>query len=154
MEKSGDDDMFMNEYNHSVDIKGRIIVPSKLREELGEKFVLTVGLDGCLFMYPFSEWEKFVEQLVNLPGSAVSRNIQRYFMSNASECEVDKQGRFLVPQKLREAAGIDIEGKVVLVGVINKIELWSKEKWDEINNFSMMDMTEAAEAIEGFDIKC
>ena len=129
--------MFMGEYNHTVDTKGRIIVPSKLREELGETFVVTVGLDGCLFVYPNSEWEAFVEQLKTLPGQAGGRRLQRYFMSLAADCELDKQGRFLIPAKLREMAGLDKE--VVFAGVINKIELWSKEKWDEINSFDNMD---------------
>ena len=129
--------MFMGEFNHTVDTKGRIIVPSKLREELGEQFVVTVGLDGCLFVYPLGEWELFVEQLKTLPGQADGRRLQRYFMSLAADCEVDKQGRFLIPAKLREIAGLDKD--VVFAGVINKIELWSKEKWDEINNFDNMD---------------
>ena len=135
--ESGADTMFMGEYNHTVDTKGRIIVPSKLREELGEQFVVTVGLDGCLFVYPINEWEVFVEQLKDLPGQAQGRRLQRYFMSLAAECEIDKQGRFLIPIKLRELVGIDKD--VVFAGVINKIELWSKEKWDEINNFDNMD---------------
>ena len=129
--------MFMGEFNHTVDTKGRIIVPSKLREELGEQFVVTVGLDGCLFVYPLGEWQLFVEQLKTLPGQADGRRLQRYFMSLAADCEVDKQGRFLIPAKLREMAGLDKD--VVFAGVINKIELWSKEKWDEINNFDNMD---------------
>ena len=129
--------MFMGEFNHTVDVKGRIIVPSKLREELGDQFVVTVGLDGCLFVYPLTEWELFVEQLKTLPGQAQGRKLQRYFMSLAADCEVDKQGRFLVPAKLREMAGLDKD--VVFAGVINKIELWSKEKWDEINDFDNMD---------------
>lgn len=139
--------MFMGEYNHSVDIKGRIIVPSKLREELGEQFVVTVGLDGCLFVYPNNEWEKFVEQLKTLPGNEMGRKLQRYFMSSAADCEIDKQGRFLIPAKLRELAGIEIEGKVVFAGVINKIELWNKDKWDENNKFDEMDMAAVAETM-------
>ena len=129
--------MFMGEYNHTVDTKGRIIVPSKLREELGETFVVTVGLDGCLFVYPNSEWEQFVEQLKTLPGKDHGRKLQRYFMSLAADCELDKQGRVLIPAKLRELAGLDKD--VVFAGVINKIELWNKDKWDEINDFDNMD---------------
>ena len=135
--ESGEDVMFMGEYNHTLDVKGRIIIPSKLREELGEQFVVTVGLDGCLFVYPLKEWELFVEQLKTLPGQAQGRRLQRYFMSLAADCEIDKQGRFLIPAKLRELAGLDKD--VVFAGVINKIELWSKEKWDEINDFDNMD---------------
>ena len=85
--------MFMGEYNHSIDQKGRIIVPAKFREELGEEFVMTLGLDGCLFVYPNSEWETFVEQLKKLPGNREVRQLQRYFLAGATNCELDKQGR-------------------------------------------------------------
>lgn len=125
--------MFMGEYNHSIDQKGRIIVPAKFREELGEEFVMTLGLDGCLFVYPTSEWETFVEQLKKLPGNREVRQLQRYFLAGATNCEVDKQGRILIPAKLREHAGLEKE--VVFVGVLGKIEVWSKERWDANNDF-------------------
>ena len=123
--------MFMGEYNHSIDAKGRIIIPSKFRESLGETFVLTLGLDGCLFVYPNSEWESFLTKLNSLPGSKEARQLQRYFLAGATECEVDKQGRILIPTKLRNAAALDKD--VIFVGVLSKIEIWSKEKWDEEN---------------------
>lgn len=125
--------MFMGEYNHSIDQKGRIIVPAKFREELGEEFVMTLGLDGCLFVYPTSEWETFVEQLKKLPGNREVRQLQRYFLAGATNCEVDKQGRILIPAKLRGHAGLEKE--VVFVGVLGKIEVWSKERWDANNDF-------------------
>lgn len=125
--------MFMGEYNHSIDQKGRIIVPAKFREELGEEFVMTLGLDGCLFVYPNSEWETFVEQLKKLPGNREVRQLQRYFLAGATNCEVDKQGRILIPAKLREHA--KLEKEVVFVGVLGKIEVWSKERWDANNDF-------------------
>lgn len=129
--------MFMGEYNHTIDSKGRIIVPAKLRETLGEEFIVTLGLDGCLFVYPNEEWQTFIQQLKNLPGSKNARQLQRYFMAGAANCEVDKQGRILIPVKLREQAGL--EKDVVFVGVLSKIEIWSKERWDGNNNYDNMD---------------
>ena len=82
--------MFMGEYNHTIDTKGRLIIPSKFREDLGEEFVITQGLDGCLFAYPNSEWQTFIEKLKTLPGTKEARQLQRYFMAGAAECQVDK----------------------------------------------------------------
>ncbi|WP_313132463.1 division/cell wall cluster transcriptional repressor MraZ [Anaerocolumna sp.] len=129
--------MFMGEYNHTIDAKGRIIVPSKFREALGEEFVVTQGLDGCLFVYPNDEWMEFIAQLKNLPGSKDARQLQRYFMAGAASCEVDKQGRILIPNKLRESAALEKE--IVFVGVLNKIEIWSKERWEGNNDYGNMD---------------
>ena len=128
--------MFMGEYNHTIDAKGRIIVPSKFRDALGEHFVVTLGLDGCLFVYPNEEWEHFVTELKNLPGNKEARQLQRYFMAGACECEVDKQGRILIPNNLRNQAGLDKD--IVFVGVLSKIEIWSKERW-ESNSYDNMD---------------
>ncbi|HEX3077044.1 MAG TPA: division/cell wall cluster transcriptional repressor MraZ [Lachnospiraceae bacterium] len=139
--------MFMGEYNHTIDAKGRIIVPAKFREELGEEFVVTLGLDGCLFVYPNSEWTNFVNELKGLPGNKDARQLQRYFMAGAAQCEVDKQGRILIPQKLREHAGLDKD--LVFVGVLSKIEIWSKERWDS-NNYDNMD--EIAEHMSEFGL--
>lgn len=128
--------MFMGEYNHTIDSKGRVIVPAKFREELGEEFVLTLGLDGCLFVYSNEEWENFVNKLRELPGNKEARQLQRYFMAGAITCEVDKQGRILVPSKLREKA--ELLKDIVFVGVVGKIEVWSKERW-EANTYDDMD---------------
>lgn len=128
--------MFMGEYNHTIDAKGRIIIPSKFREALGDNFVVTLGLDGCLFVYPNDEWLNFVTELKNLPGNKEARQLQRYFMAGAADCEVDKQGRILIPSKLREQAGLDKD--IVFVGVLSKIEIWSKERWDN-NSYDNMD---------------
>ena len=129
--------MFMGEYNHSIDAKGRIIVPAKFREDLGEEFVVTLGLDGCLFLYPDSEWREFVEQLKHLPGNRQARQLQRYFLAGATTCEIDKQGRILIPAKLREHA--KLEKDVVFVGVLGKIEIWSKELWDANDDYGDME---------------
>ena len=140
--------MFMGEYNHTMDTKGRIIVPAKFRETLGEEFVVTLGLDGCLFVYPDEEWQNFVSELKNLPGSKEARQLQRYFMAGAASCEVDKQGRILIPSKLRQQAGLEKE--VVFVGVLSKIEIWSKERWEANNTYD--DMDEIAEHMSEFGL--
>lgn len=140
--------MFMGEYNHSIDAKGRIIVPSKFRETLGDTFVVTLGLDGCLFVYPNQEWESFLTKLNSLPGSKEARQLQRYFLAGATECEVDKQGRILIPTKLRTAAALDKD--VVFVGVLSKIEIWSKERWEQNNVYD--DMDDVAEHMSEFGI--
>lgn len=129
--------MFMGTYDHSIDAKGRVIVPAKFREALGDSFVVTLGLDGCLFVYPEEEWEGFVKQLKELPGSKEARKLQRYFMAGAAPCDVDKQGRVLIPSNLREKAGLDKD--IVFVGVMSKIEIWSKKRWDENDGFDNMD---------------
>ncbi len=129
--------MFMGEYNHSIDTKGRIIVPAKFRDELGEDFVVTLGLDGCLFAYPNNQWESFISQLRGLPGNKEARQLQRYFMAGAASCEMDKQGRILIPGKLREHAALDKD--IVFVGVLNKVEIWDKERWESNNTFDDMD---------------
>lgn len=129
--------MFMGEYDHSIDSKGRIIIPSKFREDLGDKFFITLGLDGCLFVYPKNEWQSFSEALLKLPGTKEARQLQRLFFAQAAECEPDKQGRILIPAKLRESAGL--EKDIVLVGVLNKVEIWSKERWDSNNDYKDMD---------------
>ena len=129
--------MFMGEFNHSIDTKGRIIIPAKFREALGEEFVITLGLDGCLFAYPDEEWQTFIAKLRTLPGTKEARQLQRYFMAGAAACEVDKQGRILIPAKLREEAALDKD--IVFVGVLNKIEIWSKERWDNNNDYGDVD---------------
>lgn len=130
--------MFMGEYNHSVDAKGRLIVPSKFREQLGNEFVVTKGLDGCLFVYSKSEWENIEEKFRNVPLTTKdARKFARFFFAGAASCEVDKQGRILLPVVLREYAGI--EKDVVSVGVFNRVEIWDKDKWQESNSYDDMD---------------
>ena len=130
--------MFMGEYNHTVDPKGRLIIPSRFREALGEEFVVTKGLDGCLFVFPMDEWQKFEEKLQSLPLTSKSaRQFTRFFVAGATPCELDKQGRILVPQTLREFAGL--EKDVILAGNLSRVEVWSKEKWSENCNYDDMD---------------
>lgn len=122
--------MLIGEYEHSVDVKGRLIMPAKLREEIGYKFIVTKGLDGCLFVFPLKEWEIFQEKLRALPVSDKNaRNFTRFFFAGAIECEIDKQGRFLVSSNLREFAGLDKD--VIIIGMNSRLEIWSKEKWQQ-----------------------
>ncbi len=121
--------MFMGQYEHSVDAKGRTIIPARYREDLGETFVVTRGLDGCLFLYPQSEWQNFVDKLQKLPSNQNTRKIQRQFLSKAMEVMVDKQGRILIPALLRKDAAIEKE--VVFVGMMNRVEVWDKSRLGE-----------------------
>ena len=121
--------MFMGEYNHTIDAKGRLIVPSKFREQLGNEFVITKGLDGCLFVFPQNEWNAFEEKLRTLPLTQKgARQFTRFFVAGATPCELDKQGRILLPGVLREFA--DITKDAVLIGVGRRIEIWSKDRWE------------------------
>lgn len=130
--------MFMGEYNHTIDTKGRLIVPSKFREALGDTFVVTKGLDGCLFVYDNQEWNAFEEKLKSLPiTNKEARQFARFFLAGAAEVEVDKQGRILVPNILREFAQISKD--VVLIGVASRIEIWSKERFEGMASFEDMD---------------
>ena len=125
--------MLIGEFEHSLDSKGRLIMPAKLRETIGEKFVVTKGLDGCLFAFSITEWQNFEEKLKSLPlSNRNSREFTRFFLSGATECEIDKQGRFLIPNNLRESANLQKE--VVIIGVGTRIEIWDKEKWNSYNN--------------------
>ena len=120
--------MLIGEYEHSLDAKGRLIMPSKLRQDIGEKFIITKGLDGCLFVFSQNEWNKFETKLKTLPLSDKNaRNFVRFFLSGATECEIDKQGRFLIPANLRESA--KLEKDAMIVGVGTRLEIWNKETW-------------------------
>ena len=141
--------MFMGEYNHTVDAKGRLIIPSRFREELKNEFIVTKGLDGCLFVFPGNEWQIFEEKLKALPlTNKNARQFSRFFVAGATPCELDRQGRILVPQTLREFAGL--EKDVVLTGNLNRIEVWSKEKWNEICDYD--DMDSIAESMQDMGI--
>ncbi len=141
--------MFMGEYNHTIDAKGRLIIPAKFRELLGEEFVLTKGLDGCLYIYPMDEWKAFEEKLEHYHlQNKDARTFSRFFVAGATKCELDKQGRIRVPQTLREFAGL--EKDVMLTGNLNRIEVWSKEKWSE--NCDYDDMDSIADDMENMGI--
>ena len=135
--------MFMGEYNHTVDAKGRLIIPAKFRETLGDEFVVTKGLDGCLFVYSNEEWKNIEEKFRNTPLTTKdARKFSRFFFAGAATCELDKQGWILIPSVLREFAGLQKD--VVLAGVFNKIEIWDKERWME-NQYDDDEMDDIAE---------
>ena len=141
--------MLMGEYNHTLDAKGRIIIPVRIREQLGESFVVSKGLDGCLFAFPSGEWEKLVNKIQALPlTDKNARKFSRYLLAGASETELDKQGRALLPQTLREAA--KLEKDVVLCGVGNRMEIWSKEAWNNESHYE--DIDELAEMMADLGI--
>lgn len=130
--------MFMGEYNHTIDAKGRLIVPSKFREKLGDEFVVTKGLDDCLFVYPLEEWAHIEEAFRKVPlTNKKARDFVRFFFAGAASCEVDKQGRILLPATLRAYAGLEKE--IVSAGVLNRVEIWDKEKWERSNDIGDMD---------------
>ena len=143
--------MLIGEFEHSLDAKGRIIMPAKLRESIGEKFVVTKGLDGCLFAFSLSEWTNFEEKLKSLPlSNKNSREFTRFFLSGASECEIDKQGRFLIPTNLRSIA--NLKKDIVIIGVGTRIEIWDKEKWEDYNSADNISVEDIAENMTNLGI--
>ena len=136
--------MFIGEYEHSVDAKGRVIMPAKLREDIGEKFIVTKGLDGCLFAYSQTEWSNFEEKLKTLPlTNKNARDFVRFFLSGAVECEIDKQGRFLIPNNLRTYA--ILEKEIIIIGVGTRVEIWNREEWKKYSSDENISADEIAE---------
>lgn len=121
--------MFMGEYHHTIDDKGRITIPSKLRYELGEQFVVTKGLDGCLFIYPKDEWDNITKKYKELPNTKDARNYLRFFLSGAIIGEFDKQGRLNITGPLIKYA--DLKKECVIIGVNERLEIWSKERFEQ-----------------------
>jgi len=143
--------MFMGEFQHNIDIKGRMIVPAKFREGLGNRFVVTRGLDKCLFAYPMDEWKEVESKLRQLPLTKKdARAFTRFFFSGAIECEVDKQGRINIPHTLRTYAGLEKE--CVVIGVSSRVELWSREIWEDYFSESENSFAEIAENLMDLDI--
>ena len=141
--------MFMGEFNHSIDPKNRVIVPAKFREGLGENFVVSAGLDGCLYMWTYADWESFVTKLEELPYTRDTRELQRFFSQNAAELEFDKQGRIIIPQELKSYAGIEKE--LVTMGAMSKVEVWSKAVWENPANDSKMETEDFANALKEYN---
>ena len=142
--------MFMGTTYNSIDEKNRMIVPSKLRAELGTHCVLTCGLDKCLYIYTISDWKNQKEKIAKLPESNPKvRAFVRYFFANAVECEFDKQGRIVIPQELKSYAGI--EKDLVTMGAMSKIEVWSKEVWEDPDNREKMDTQDFANALAEYN---
>lgn len=121
--------MLIGEYQHTVDSKGRVFIPARFREELGERFIAAKGLDNCLFVYSIKEWAMLEEKIRSLPLSK-ARNLQRFFFAGAAELEADKQGRVLIPQGLRDYASLTKE--VTIIGASNRVEIWDKQKWEDM----------------------
>lgn len=136
----------MGEFQHAIDEKGRLIIPARFREALGERFIATKGLDNCLFVYPLNEWATLEARLKSLPFTqADSRAFVRFFFSGATECEFDKQGRILIPNNLREYARL--ERDVVVIGVSNRVEIWSKAEWENYSRKADLSYEEIAEKV-------
>jgi MraZ protein len=136
--------LFYGEYQHTIDPKGRVIMPSKFREGLGERFIVTKGLDNCLFAYSSEEWNNLETRLRTLPFTDKDvRAFIRFFFAGATECEVDKQGRILIPQNLREYAGLDKE--LYVIGVSTRVEVWEKVKWESYSGDENMSPDKIAE---------
>lgn len=141
--------LFLGEYQHSIDEKGRVIMPARFREQLGSTFIITRGLDGCLFVYPHEEWLKLSNEVQNLPlARKDARAFSRLLFSGAVEGECDKQGRVSLPNVLREFARIQKD--VVIIGVSSRLEIWAAEAWAEMNADVAGKFEELAEKLEGF----
>lgn len=143
--------MLMGQYEHTLDAKGRVIIPAKFREELGDKFVLTKGLDNCLFVYSLQEWLAIEAKLKTLPLTKKdARAFTRFLLAGAIECETDRQGRILIPANLREHARI--EKDVIFIGVSTRVEIWSNEVWKEYSKNTDVSFEEIAEHLEDLNI--
>ncbi|MBQ3511659.1 MAG: division/cell wall cluster transcriptional repressor MraZ [Bacilli bacterium] len=136
--------MFMGEYHHTIDEKGRIIIPSKFREDLGEKFIITRGIENCLFVYSLSSWEKITNKLESLPFTKKdARQFVRFFLSGATTAEFDKQGRVNVTSPLISYA--DLQKDCVVIGTGDRLEIWSQENWNAFFESASSNMSDIAE---------
>jgi len=138
------DFMLMGEYHHSIDDKGRLTIPAKLRYELGEEFILTKGLDGCLFVYSKEEWNRITQKYKELPNTKDARNYLRFFLSGACNCEFDKQGRINITSPLIKYA--DLNKECIIIGVNDRLEIWDKNRWEQFlldNEDSMSDIADS-----------
>lgn len=144
--------MLIGEYHHNIDEKGRLIIPSKFRDEIGKEFVVTRGLDGCLFIYSKSQWEKIVSKLQTLPFTKKdARTFNRFFLSSATVCEFDRQGRINIPSNLVNYANIQKE--CTIIGVNDRLEVWASDKFSSLIEENTAAIDEVAENLfEGFDI--
>ena len=137
--------MFMGEYHHSIDTKGRIVVPAKIREQLGEEFIVTRGIDSCLFIYTKDEWENLIKNYKNLPNTTNARNFMRFFLSGASSATFDKQGRLNIPNLLVNYA--HLKKDCVIIGVNDRLELWDKENWEQFISTNEENLSDIADQL-------
>ena len=136
--------MFMGEYHHSIDDKGRLIIPAKFRSELGDKFIITRGIENCLFAYPEKRWEEIVHKLESLPFTKKdARNFTRFFLSGATVAEFDKQGRVKITSPLINYASIEKE--CIIIGTGDRLEIWSEDAWNNFFNSASINMSDIAE---------
>ena len=136
--------MFMGEYHHSIDDKGRLIIPAKFRAELGDKFIITRGIENCLFAYPVERWETIVHKLESLPFTKKdARNFTRFFLSGATVAEFDKQGRINITSPLINYASI--EKDCVIIGTGDRLEIWAKDAWNNFFDSASINMSDIAE---------
>ena len=145
--------MIVGKYYNSIDSKSRIIVPAKFRDDLEGRCIIAKSLDKCLTIYPRKQWEKFVEEKLDIlpTGNPQARKLKRHFYSSAAECDVDKQGRLTIPQELKEYAGI--EKDLITVGSDKTIEIWSRQNWDDEldpDTGELMNASEVAESMEQY----
>lgn len=137
--------MFMGEYHYSIDDKGRLTIPAKLRYDLGEKFIVTRGLDNCLFVYPMNEWNNVINKYKELPNTKDARNFMRFFLSGATVCEFDKQGRINIQMPLLNYAKLTKD--CVIIGVNDRLEIWSKDTWDEFISQNEDNLSDIADSL-------
>ncbi len=143
--------MFIGEYQHTIDEKRRMSIPAKFREELGNKGVLTKGLEGCLFLYPYEEWRQLAERLSQLPVSqADARSFSRIMLAGAMEASIDNLGRILIPDYLREYAGL--EKRAVVAGLFSRIEIWDEERWEQYKAQTQEEVGDIAERLKELGI--
>lgn len=142
--------MFMGEYHHNLDNKGRLIIPAKFRNQIGKLIVFTRGMEGCIFGYPISEWQKIEAKLAQLPLTKKNaRNFMRIFYSGAMETEFDKQGRVNFSTTLKKYA--DLQQECIIIGVSNRIEIWSAERWQRFSEQASEDYDDIAENLDDID---
>lgn len=137
--------MFMGEYHHTIDDKGRLTIPSKIRYELGETFIVTRGLDGCLFVYPRNEWNSIISKYKELPNTQDARNFMRFFLSGAIECDFDKQGRINISAPLTKYA--ELIKDCVVIGVNDRLEIWDKARWEGFISTNEEHLSEIADKL-------
>ncbi|MGM9849423.1 MAG: division/cell wall cluster transcriptional repressor MraZ [Bacilli bacterium] len=142
--------MLMGEYRYNIDEKGRLTIPSKIRYELKDSCIITRGLDKCLFVYSEEEWTNIIKKYRELPNTKDARNFMRFFLSGASVCEFDKQGRVKISGPLLEYARL--EKDCVIIGVNDHLEIWSKELWDNFMTENLDDLSDIADNLFGSNI--
>lgn len=137
--------MFMGEYHHTIDDKGRLTIPSKIREQLGNNFIVTIGLDKCLFVYPNNEWNKVIATYRELPNTKDARNFMRFFLSGATQNDFDKQGRINIANSLIKYA--DLKKDCVIIGVNERLEIWDKEAWEDFIETNEENLSDIADSL-------